>query len=53
VGGVQWCFGKFDRPWTRRPIYGTIRWMSLDRAYQKFDAKGYERRWGGGQGELF
>lgn len=44
-GGIQWCFGKFDRPWApRRPIYGSIRWMSLERAYKKFDAKGYEAR---------
>lgn len=44
-GGIQWCFGKFDRPWApKRPVYGSIRWMSLDRAYSKFDAKGYERR---------
>jgi deoxyribodipyrimidine photo-lyase len=43
-GGIQWCFGKFDRPWApRRPVYGTLRWMSLERAYSKFDAKGYER----------
>jgi deoxyribodipyrimidine photo-lyase len=44
-GGIQWCFGKFDRPWApRRPVYGTLRWMSLERAYTKFDARGYERR---------
>jgi deoxyribodipyrimidine photo-lyase len=44
-GGIQWCFGKFDRPWApRRPVYGSIRWMSLERAYSKFDAKGYEAR---------
>lgn len=44
-GGVQWCLGKFDRPWTRRPVLGTIRYMSIDLAYKKFDARGYERRW--------
>ncbi|MCU0622535.1 MAG: deoxyribodipyrimidine photo-lyase [Gemmatimonadaceae bacterium] len=44
-GGIQWCFGKFDRPWApKRPVYGSIRWMSLERAYAKFDAKGYEAR---------
>jgi deoxyribodipyrimidine photo-lyase len=46
-GGVQWCLGKFDRPWTRRPVLGTIRYMSIDLAYKKFDARGYERRWTG------
>ena len=44
-GGIQWCLGKFDRPWTRRPVLGTIRYMSLDLAYKKFDARSYERRW--------
>jgi deoxyribodipyrimidine photo-lyase len=48
-GGIQWCFGKFDRPWGERPVWGTIRSMSLPRAYQKFDAAGYERRWLGGE----
>ena len=44
-GGIQWCLGKFDRPWVRRPVLGTIRYMSLDLAYKKFNARGYERRW--------
>ena len=44
-GGMQWCLGKFDRPWARRPVLGTIRYMSLDLAYKKFDARTYERRW--------
>ncbi len=44
-GGIQWCLGKFDRPWQRRPVLGTIRYMSLDLAYKKFDARTYERRW--------
>lgn len=57
-GGIQWCFGKFDRPWApRRPVYGTLRWMSLERAYSKFDARGYERRFlpgpPGAQASLF
>ena len=44
-GGIQWCLGKFDRPWVRRPVLGTIRYMSIDLAYKKFDARTYERRW--------
>ncbi len=52
-GGIQWCFGKFDRPWGERPVWGTIRSRSLQRAYKKFDAKGYETRWNGdAQGAL-
>ena len=44
-GGVQWCLGKFDRPWVRRPVLGTIRYLSIDLAYKKFDARTYEQRW--------
>mgnify|MGYP002780040995 CR=1 FL=1 len=44
--GIQWCFGKFDRPWARRPVLGTVRYLSIDLTYRKFDARGYERRWG-------
>ena len=46
-GGIQWCFGKFDRPWGERPVWGTMRSMSLERAYRKFDAKAYEQHWNG------
>jgi deoxyribodipyrimidine photo-lyase len=52
-GGIQWCFGKFDRPWGERPVWGTMRSMSLERAYKKFDAKSYERNWNGEELELF
>ena len=48
--GIQWCFGKFDRPWARRPVYGTIRYMSLARAEKKFDAAAYVRRVSSGEG---
>ncbi len=43
-GGILWCFGKFDRPFYRRPVYGTVRYMSLTAARKKFDAKGFEAR---------
>lgn len=47
-GGIQWCFGKFDRPWFDKPVWGTIRPMSLARAREKFDAQSYIRRFSGG-----
>ena len=34
---ILWVFGKFDRPFYRRPIYGTVRYMSLTAAERKFD----------------
>ena len=42
--GVAWCFGKHDRPWQERPIYGTIRYMSADGLNRKFDMKKYIAR---------
>jgi deoxyribodipyrimidine photo-lyase len=44
--GIQWCFGKFDRPFAARPVWGTIRPMSLDRAHAKYRMTEYLVRWG-------
>ena len=44
--GIQWCFGKFDRPFAARPVWGTIRPMSLERAHAKYDMSDYLARWG-------
>jgi len=44
-GGIQWCFGKFDRPFYDRPVFGVIRPMSLKRARERWDTEQYERRW--------
>ncbi len=44
-GGIQWCFGKFDRPWFDKPVWGVMRPMSLARAREKWDAVGYIRQW--------
>jgi deoxyribodipyrimidine photo-lyase len=43
--GVAWCFGKHDRPWAPRPIYGNVRYMSAEGLKRKFDADRYARRW--------
>jgi len=40
--GIAWSIvGKFDRPWTERPIFGQIRYMSLESTGRKFDSKRY------------
>jgi deoxyribodipyrimidine photo-lyase len=45
--GIGWVFGKYDRPWgPRRPIFGTIRYMSSDNTAKKMDVRGYLARWG-------
>jgi photolyase PhrII len=42
---LLWLFGKFDRPFYRRPIYGTVRYQSLAAAAKKFDVAAYLRRY--------
>jgi deoxyribodipyrimidine photo-lyase len=39
--GVAWCFGKHDRPWAERPIFGKIRYMNARGLSRKFDAPKY------------
>ena len=50
--GIQWCFGKFDRPFAERPVWGTIRPMSLARAHAKYEMTGYLARWGAPEPQL-
>ena len=50
--GIQWCFGKFDRPFAKRPVWGTIRPMSLARAHAKYDMTGYLARWSAAERQL-
>ena len=45
---IAWAIGgKHDRPWTERPVSGTIRWMSFNSTSKKFDSKKYIERWRG------
>jgi deoxyribodipyrimidine photo-lyase len=39
--GILWCFGKHDRPWMERPVFGTIRYMTSGSTGKKFNAKKY------------
>ncbi|NHK29823.1 MAG: deoxyribodipyrimidine photolyase [Asgard group archaeon] len=39
--GVAWCFGKHDRPWKERPIFGKVRYMNANGLRRKFDVEGY------------
>jgi deoxyribodipyrimidine photo-lyase len=42
--GVAWCFGKHDRPWKERPVFGTVRYMNARGLERKFDIKAYVDR---------
>jgi deoxyribodipyrimidine photo-lyase len=39
--GVAWCFGKHDRPWAERPIFGNVRYMNANGLKRKFDIEAY------------
>jgi deoxyribodipyrimidine photo-lyase len=42
--GVAWCFGKHDRPWKERPVFGKIRYMNAKGLKRKFDADKYVKQ---------
>ena len=42
--GVAWCFGKHDRAWQERAIFGKVRYMNDRGLRRKFDIDGYVRR---------
>jgi deoxyribodipyrimidine photo-lyase len=39
--GVAWIYGRHDRPWGERPIFGTLRYMNDKGLERKFDMKKY------------
>jgi deoxyribodipyrimidine photo-lyase len=43
--GIAWCFGKHDRPWTERNIFGMIRYMNSSGLDRKFDMEDYVSKW--------
>jgi deoxyribodipyrimidine photo-lyase len=42
--GVAWCFGKHDRPWTERKMFGKVRYMNAAGLERKFDIGAYVRK---------
>jgi len=42
--GVAWCFGKHDRPWGERSVFGMIRYMNDRGLRRKFDADEYVKK---------
>jgi deoxyribodipyrimidine photo-lyase len=39
--GVAWCFGKHDRAWSERKVFGKIRYMNAAGLKRKFDTDKY------------
>ena len=42
--GVAWCFGKHDRAFAERPVFGKVRYMNAAGLKRKFDADRYVAR---------
>ncbi len=38
---ILWCFGKHDRPWAERPVFGKVRTMSRTGTEAKTDVPAY------------
>ena len=39
--GVAWCFGKHDRAWAERNVFGKVRYMNAAGLKRKFDIEAY------------
>jgi deoxyribodipyrimidine photo-lyase len=42
--GVAWCFGKHDRAWAERKVFGKIRYMNDAGLKRKFDMDAYLKK---------
>ncbi len=42
--GVAWCFGKHDRAWGERPIFGKVRYMNAAGLKRKFNIDAYVKK---------
>ena len=47
--GIFWVFGRYDRPWPERPIFGTVRAMSSTNTARKMGMLPGQRAKGKGQ----
>jgi deoxyribodipyrimidine photo-lyase len=45
--GIFWVFGRYDRPWPERAIFGKVRTMTSRSTASKFKLDEYLRRYGG------
>jgi deoxyribodipyrimidine photo-lyase len=44
LAGVAWCFGKHDRPWGERKIFGQVRYMNDAGLRRKFKIDDYVKK---------
>ncbi|MGD9494779.1 MAG: deoxyribodipyrimidine photo-lyase [Armatimonadota bacterium] len=43
-GNFAWIFGKHDRPWREREVFGTVRYMNAAGLERKFNIEAYVRK---------
>ena len=43
--GIAWCFGKHDRAWQERSVFGKVRYMNAAGLKRKFAIDDYARQW--------
>ncbi|MGL5983046.1 MAG: deoxyribodipyrimidine photo-lyase, partial [Cetobacterium sp.] len=43
--GVAWCFGKHDRAWKEREIFGKVRYMNSEGLKRKFEIQKYIQKY--------
>lgn len=44
--GINWCFGRYDRPWPENRIFGKVRMMSSASTKRKLKLKSYLEKYG-------
>ncbi len=44
--GIFWCFGRFDRAWQERPVFGKLRYMTSESTRKKVKLKEYLNKYG-------
>jgi len=44
ISGIFWTFGRYDRPWPEREVFGTVRSMTSESARRKLDLGPYLAR---------
>lgn len=44
--GILWVFGRYDRPWFERPVFGNVRYMSSQAARKKVRMKRFLEKFG-------
>lgn len=51
--GILWCFGKHDRPWRERQVFGKVRYMNAAGLTRKYDMNDYLARINALEGDKF